>query len=118
VEDDPGLRAMYRAALSVSGYMVVAVGDGVDALRRLDWEEPDIVVLDLGLPRLGGLDVQREVRAHADTRDLPIIVVTGSDTSQLDEADFACILKKPVNSEDLVRAVETCLRDYHRKHRT
>jgi DNA-binding response OmpR family regulator len=109
VEDDPDLRAMYRSTLAIAGYGVVVAANGIDALRHIDLEGPDALVLDLGLPLLGGRDVQRELASHAETRSIPIVVVTGSDTSDLNESDFSCILRKPINSEDLVAAIRRCL---------
>ena len=111
IEDDSELRVLYRTALSLAGYTVIAVGDGLDALRRIDGGiTPDILVLDLGLPLLGGRDVYRELRAHANTTNVPIVLATGSDTSDLDPSDFVCILKKPFDSDRLVAAVDDCLR--------
>ena len=108
VEDDPELRTLYRTALSLAGYAAVSVDDGIEALRRIEADPPDIVVLDVGLPRLGGLDVQREIASHAETRDIPIVVVTG-DPRGLNSSDFACIIQKPVDLDALVRTVERCL---------
>ena len=110
VEDDPDLRSLYNVALSMAGYVVVAVGDGIEALRHIDSDPPDGIVLDLGLPRLGGRDVQQEVAAHAETRDIPIIVVTGLPTheQQIRTVDVRCILQKPVKPEELVHAARTC----------
>jgi CheY-like chemotaxis protein len=113
VEDDPDLRALYRAILIGAGYAVIPVEDGVDALRRLETDAPGAIILDLALPRLGGLDVHREIAAHAETRHIPIIIVTGSDTSDLDPREFACILKKPVDPDSLLEAVEKCVRAAH-----
>ncbi len=110
VEDDASLRELYRAALRTVGYAVVAVEDGIDALRRVERHPPEAVVLDLGLPRLNGRDVQRELRAGPDTQHIPIVVVSGNDTSDLDPADFACVLKKPVGPDALIDAVQNCLR--------
>ena len=110
VEDDPTLRELYRSTLRGAGYAVVAVGDGVDALRRVERARPDAVVLDLGLPRLPGRDVQRELKSAPDTRNIPIVVVSGSDTSDLNPADFACVLNKPISTDALVAAVQDCLR--------
>jgi len=109
VEDDPTLREMYRSALRAAGYAVVAVSDGLDALRRVERETPDAIVLDLGLPRLGGRDVQKELKSAPDTRHIPIVVVSGSDTSDLDPDDFACVLAKPISSDALINAVQKCL---------
>jgi CheY-like chemotaxis protein len=110
VEDDPELRTLYRTALALSGYIVVAVDDGVEALRRIDADLPDLVVLDIGLPRLGGRDVQRELLSHSETSHIPIIAVTG-DARGLNSHDFACIIQKPVDLDALVRAVERCWRE-------
>ena len=109
VEDDPDLRAMFRSVLAIDGYGVVVAANGIDALRHIDLDGPDALVLDLGLPLLGGRDVQRELAAHADTRSIPIVVVTGSDTSDLNEADFKCILRKPIHPDQLVAAIRRCL---------
>ena len=110
VEDDPDLRAFYRQVLMISGgYTVIAVEDGIDALRRIETDTPDLVILDIELPRLGGRDVQQELAAHIATRHIPIMVVSGTDTTTLDPAAFVCILRKPVTAERLVEAVEDCL---------
>jgi DNA-binding response OmpR family regulator len=110
VEDDPELRTLYRIALSLAGYAVAAVGDGVEALQRIDADPPDVVVLDMGLPRLPGSDVWQEIESHAETSTIPVVVVTG-DASGLNTEDFACVLQKPVDLDALIWAVERCLRD-------
>ena len=110
VEDDPELRTLYRTALALAGFSVVAVSDGVEALRYIDADPPDIVVLDLGLPRLGGRDVRVEIGSHAETANIPIVVVTG-DARGLNTSDFACVLQKPIDLDTLVRTVERCLRE-------
>jgi DNA-binding response OmpR family regulator len=110
VEDDAPLRDLYRTALRAAGYAVVGVEDGLDALRLVDNQQPAAIVLDLGLPRLNGRDVQRELKTDPVTAGIPVIVVTGSDTSNLDPVEFPCILRKPTSPEALIVAVETCLR--------
>ncbi len=100
----------YRQVLTISGYTVIAVEDGIEALRRIETDLPDLVILDLELPRLGGRDVQQELAAHTATRHIPIMVVSGTDTKTLDPAAFVCILRKPVTAERLVDAVKECLR--------
>jgi DNA-binding response OmpR family regulator len=111
VEDDSDLRAFYRQVLMISGYTVIAVEDGIDALRRIETDPPDLVILDIELPRLGGRDVQRELAAHIATRHIPIMVVSGTDTRSLDPGAFVCILRKPVTAERLVDAVDDCLKN-------
>lgn len=109
VEDDPQLRELYRMALRAAGYAVVAVEDGADALRQVEQTVPALVVLDLGLPRLHGRDVHSELKARPDTRDVPIVVVTGGDVSEAEASQFACILRKPFDADRLVAAVRQCL---------
>jgi DNA-binding response OmpR family regulator len=75
----------------------------------------DLVILDIELPRLGGRDVQRELAANAATRNIPIVVVTGSDTSLLDACAFYCVLRKPVTTDSLVAIVDRCLQDAQRR---
>lgn len=109
VEDDPPLREFYRSALRQAGYTVLTAEDGLAALRCIENRPPAAVVLDLVLPRLSGRDVYRELQAQPSTRDIPIVVVSGHDTSDLNEADFACVLRKPLDPDTLVGAVQQCV---------
>ena len=109
VEDDAQMRELHRATLREAGYSVVAVEDGLDALRYLDLHDPPAaVVLDLDLPRLRGRDVQREMAARGI--DAPIVVVTGI-SGPINEQDFARVLRKPITTDGLLDAVESCLRN-------
>ena len=110
VEDDPQLRELYRNALRTAGYAVVAVEDGVDALRQIEYSMPALVVLDLALPRVGGRDVHRELKARPETRNIPVIVVSGTDMADVDAKQFAYVLRKPCDPERLVDAVDQCMR--------
>ena len=114
VEDDHALRNLYRSTLRAAGYAVVGVEDGLEALRVMEGTKPRAVVLDLALPRLNGYDVFRDLQANAATRSIPVIVVTGTDTSSLDRSQFACVLEKPVSADDLLDAVQRCLSSWRR----
>jgi DNA-binding response OmpR family regulator len=109
VEDDPSLRRLYRTVLTIEGFAVVTAEDGFDALRSVDMQRPDAIVLDLGLPGLNGRDVARELTANAGGGHIPIIVVTG-EAADVNEADFDCVLRKPVTSDQLIDAVWNCLK--------
>src|SRR5258705_13570534 len=105
VEDDPGLRGFYRTSLTVEGYAVHIVQDGLDALHYIEGHDaPDVIILDLDLPRVSGHDVYQELAAHTATSNIPIVVVTGADTSKhkLDVGNLACILRKPITVEALI----------------
>ena len=106
VEDDRKLRELYRSALRNAGYDVAAVEDGTDALYRIEHWTPDVVVLDLALPRLGGRDLLTELKARQDTRGIPVVIVTGTDASDLQPTQSVRILHKPIDPDLLVRAVD------------
>ena len=107
-EDDAGLRRLYRTALTLAGFDVDEAADGLDALRHIDHRRPDLVVLDIGLPAVNGVAVRQEIAAHAYTREIPVVVVTGTGMD-LDYLNVACILRKPVEPDELVKTVRTCL---------
>ncbi len=109
VEDDHALRELYRVTLMGAGYVVVAVEDGVDALRYIDRHTPSLVLLDLQLPRLDGRDVQRELASHPETSGIPIVVVTGTDTRDLRPSDFRALLTKPVSPDSLLETIADAL---------
>jgi CheY-like chemotaxis protein len=97
---------MFRQALVFTGFIVREAGDGMEALRQIEMEAPDLIVLDLGLPLLGGAAVAQDVAAHAHTRDIPIIVATAS---TIDVPEAKCVLRKPVMPDALVNTVRQCL---------
>jgi CheY-like chemotaxis protein len=109
VEDDAATREMYRQALAASGYRTIAVADGLGALQQFEGGRPDVVVLDLMLPTVGGRDVYKELRAHPETCEIPVIIVTGSDARDLEPSEFRFFLRKPVSPETLSRVVADAL---------
>jgi two-component system, sensor histidine kinase and response regulator len=108
VEDDEDLRRLFRTALTLAGYDVEEAGDGFEALRRIDHSPPDLVVLDLMLPDISGFVVQQEIAAHVFTREIPVVIITGS-AAALEHIEVACVLRKPIDPDDLVTAVQNCL---------
>jgi DNA-binding response OmpR family regulator len=105
VEDDRTIRQLYRTALMIAGFAVDTADDGMGALRRIDEERPDLIVLDLHLPRVDGLAVLSELRAHTDTWSIPVVVVTGSDY-QYAVAQATAILRKPCEPEKLISVIQ------------
>ena len=107
VDDDHELRRMFRHALSVAGYAVSESADGISALRFVELLKPEMIVLDLDLPLLSGFDVQREIAAHAQTRNVMVVIVTGS-SAVLDDLGATYVLRKPISPDHLVDVVEKC----------
>ncbi|HEX6913407.1 MAG TPA: response regulator [Longimicrobium sp.] len=119
VEDNPGDVRLTREALKddrvCSSLSVVA--DGVEAMaflrregRYSDAPRPDLILLDLNLPRKSGREVLEEVRADAALRTIPIVVVTGSEEERevghLDALNADCYVTKPVGLDQVVTVVK------------
>jgi two-component system alkaline phosphatase synthesis response regulator PhoP len=111
VDDEPRITRLVRDYLERAGFAVSAAGTGPEAVQRARAERPDLVVLDLGLPGLDGLDVTRALRRDGD---VPIIMLTARD----DEADSIVGLElgaddyvtKPFSPRELVARVRAVLR--------
>ena len=104
VDDDPAIRQLYRTALLFAGFDVDAAQDGLGALHRIDLHRPDLIVLDLHLPRLDGATVLSELRANSFTWDIPVVVVTGANYED-GVAQASAILEKPCAPEELLSVV-------------
>ena len=81
VDDNPVVMAVYRSGLSMAGFTVDAAGDGEAALAQAAATIPDVIVLDLMLPKIDGFEVLRRVRADPRLKDVPVIVFSNSYTS-------------------------------------
>ena len=109
VEDDAPLRVMWRTALRFEGFTVVEAGDGLEALRLVDGDPPNLILLDLGLPNLDGVSVRQDIAAQVLLRDIPVVIITGS-TEDLPNLHVSQVLRKPVTVEQVVRVVQQCTR--------
>jgi DNA-binding response OmpR family regulator len=76
VEDDPTLAEMYRTKLELDGYLVDIARDGEEALARLNAELPDLVFMDIRLPKIDGIRVLEELRDRDQTRHLPVVILS------------------------------------------
>jgi CheY-like chemotaxis protein len=83
VEDDPAVAQMYKLKLELYGYMVEVAADGQAALEMAHSSLPDIVFLDLRLPKLDGLGVLEALRADPSTASLPVVILSGHSEQEL-----------------------------------
>ena len=112
VEDDQEIAHVLQRSLRLDGYDVKLAGDGVQALEEAHAFLPDLIVLDLGLPRLDGIDVARRLRADGD--DVPILMLTARDAleSRVAGLDVGAddYLVKPFERQELLARMRAVMR--------
>ncbi len=114
VEDDPDIREMESYALTTSGYEVTGFADGSDFLAFCEAAPPDLIVLDIMLPKEDGLSLLRKLRTEKKTREIPIMMVSAKST-ELDKVKGLDLgaddyLTKPFGIMELVSRVKALLR--------
>ena len=102
VDDEREIRELLRYNLERQGYQVLTAQDGEEGLSRIFATHPDLVLLDLLLPGLNGLEVLRELRQEPSTRDLPVLLLTARGAD-----DY---ITKPFSPREVIARVEAVLR--------
>ena len=114
VEDDRDTREMYCQYLSYSGMDVTEARNGRRALERAENQLPDVVVTDIAMPEMDGLELSRRLRSHAATRDVPIIAVSGQASDRARQAGADVVLDKPCEPDRLLHVIEGVLKSHER----
>jgi CheY-like chemotaxis protein len=109
-DDDPSLRELVRAVLGPA-YRFVEAADGVEALTLARELRPDLIVLDVMLPALSGIEVLEALRSDDELRSLPVVVITAWTHAEVDAhaAGADRFVSKPFDPDDLSAAVEELL---------
>jgi two-component system, OmpR family, KDP operon response regulator KdpE len=111
VDDEPQIRRVMRTTLAGNGYSVIEARSGEEALEMLRTDQPDLILLDVNMPGMGGLEACREMREHSD---VAIIVLTVRNTEQdkvlaLDAGADDYVVK-PFSMEELLARIRAALR--------
>lgn len=111
VEDDADSRWIFRTVLAHAGYRVIDAENGREGLARLGETVPDLLVLDLMLPQIDGLELLERIRGHPDTSGLPVLAMSADPLRE--EAALAAgsdvFLAKPLRPQALLECVRSLL---------
>jgi CheY-like chemotaxis protein len=111
VEDDDALRRMLEQLFCVEGCLVGRASKGHEALRLLDADTPDLIVLDLMLPWVNGIEVLARIRQQPRLVNVPVLVTTGTATTPFDLRDFEPlrVIRKPFDGDAIIAAAQKLL---------
>ena len=114
VDDEPAIREYEASLLSELGHEVLAAADGTEALELARTKQPHLILLDIMMPELSGIEVCRQLRADPRTRDIRVIVVSAVEAKRaLEESIIAGaddFLAKPIHALELMVRVRSILR--------
>ena len=114
VEDNEKNLKLVRDVLQVKGYQTVEAGSGEDGLKLARERKPDLVLMDIQLPGMSGIDALKALRADTVTASIPVVAITASvmqqDRQQIVSAGFDGFIEKPVNLKNLLETVQGALK--------
>lgn len=103
IDDDTNIRDIYQRKFLQSGFDIVSAKDGEEGLRAIALNHPDIILLDLQMPVMGGMEVLRELKKDEELVKIPVVILSNVD----DEVVFSEIGKEYVTKFYLVKALTT-----------
>jgi two-component system alkaline phosphatase synthesis response regulator PhoP/two-component system response regulator VicR len=110
VDDEKHIVRLIQVNLERAGYEVVTAFDGVEALKKVAEERPDLIVLDVMMPQMDGFETLKNLKANPQTRDIPVIMLTAkaqdADVFRGWQSGVDCYLTKPFNPLELLTFVK------------
>jgi len=119
VDDNPQNAELLQAYLEPMSYDILIAADGLEALEKIETFVPDIILLDIMMPRMSGFEVCKRIKKNPKTADIPVVMVTALNELGDIERGVDCgaddFLSKPINKLELVTRVKSLLRVRHLK---
>jgi CheY-like chemotaxis protein len=111
IEDDHATGVLYRAILAERSYEMLYAANGSRGLEMAETQQPDLILLDMRLPQMAGLDVARSLRENPATAQIPIIVISANldtpDGDRMRRLGCDAFLSKPFMPQELYRVIES-----------
>lgn len=111
VEDNENLRDLLTVIIKSSGYEAVTASNGQDGVEKALAERPDLIFMDIGLPKLDGIEATRQIKSVPSTKDIPVVILTAFSMAHVVEgvkAGAVRVLQKPAS----VSAIRDILTEY------
>jgi DNA-binding response OmpR family regulator len=122
VDDEENIRTLLADLLENEGYMVIACGDTDEGYKRALKSQPDLIILDVKMPQIGGIELCRLLRENAMTKNIPVIMLTveSSETDKVIGLEVGAddYVTKPFSGKELIARVKSLLRRIQRSERT
>jgi two-component system, cell cycle response regulator DivK len=109
VEDDPKNLKLVRDTLQVKGYRTVDAGTGEEGVQLARDHRPALILMDIQLPGISGVEAFRQVRADPATRAIPVVAVTASERQKVMGAGFDGFQGKPISVRELLETIRRIL---------
>lgn len=113
VEDNDLNLKLFRDLLGANGYTTFETREGIEAIAMTRNVQPDLIIMDIQLPEISGLDVTRKIKADAAMRHIPVIAVTAfamkDDEDKIMRAGCEAYLSKPIAIDDFLRTIRRFL---------
>jgi two-component system cell cycle response regulator DivK len=117
IEDNEKNLKLVRDVLQVKGYATIEAVNAEDGIELAFGRKPDLILMDIQLPGMSGIDALKVLRSNAGTASIPVIAVTASvmqqDRKQIMEAGFNAYVGKPINLKEFLDAVRNALETSH-----
>ena len=114
VEDEESLLKLESILLTTRGYQVIGVSDGLTALRKIEQERPDLVLLDIMMPGIDGFEVCSRIKENPETRSIPVVMLTAkkssADQAKGLEVGADAYVTKPFKSGRIIEIIEGLLK--------
>src|SRR5439155_25480850 len=106
VDDDAGLRALLRTTFEIFDLELDEADSAAMAARRISACKPDVIVLDVLMPGVDGLEYCAALKSDSQTRDIPVVLLTGADLAELHGSRADALIRKPFSPLELLSVVE------------